>query len=173
MVPVHPLLRLTMLSVGVLTGHCGCGSPNTTTLDLERKYAIATGTQLPAERNVIAGGDTHDGLHGDGEFYLVYSTSSNNIKQQLASPPPFGDSWLIGPVPSDIGFHCTFGTEGVTVGMHGYQGNSQLSELLGSSNIQYAVCGSDTANGEVSWHNGRIFIIDEGANEVWLSVWAW
>ena len=73
-----------------------------------------TGFPWPAKATVIRSGDDHGGFLGDGEFYVVIQVDDTTISQLLQIRPAAPlSNWHSGPVPTEIGFHCSFGTDGV------------------------------------------------------------
>src|SRR4051812_612026 len=101
-------------------------------------FLRATGYHIPPSAKIISSGDTHGGFHGDGESYIVLETDRETLDDWIRGTPPWGvASWQTGPVPTEIGFHCAFGSSGVTAvstngGPARYFGDAQLEQVLGS-----------------------------------------
>ena len=74
-----------------------------------------TGLNWPHEARIVQSADDHGGFQGDGEFSLIFDTDRANIQKWLVGSAPWGE-WQHGPVPGEIGFHCTFGGNGVSWG---------------------------------------------------------
>jgi hypothetical protein len=142
--------------------------------DPGRDFTRVTGIPWPRTANVVSVADTHGGLMGEGELYLVFETDRETLESWLAESRPWSSSWKDGPVPPEIGVHCTFGAGSVVAEVGnsvrgGYFGNSTLAPLLGSSSIQYVA--AERCCGDLPWHNGNLLIVDLATNRAWLSVW--
>jgi hypothetical protein len=77
-------------------------------------------------------------------------------------------------VPTEIGFHCSFGSYGVAPvnadGVKvGYEGGSELERILSSNQIWYVA--KERCCENLRWHNGNLLVIDFANNRVWLSIW--
>ncbi len=134
-----------------------------------------TGLDWPINATVVSSGDNHGGFMGDGEFHVVLGVDDKAVAELLRSRPttPLSD-WQSGPVPTEIGIHCCFGTEGVSaMSMNGgpmhYSGDSELEDVLGSDAIMYTAY--ERCCDEIEWHNGTLLIVDPRHNKVWLSIW--
>ncbi len=97
-----------------------------------------TGLDWPANATVISSGDDHGGFMGDGEFHVVLDVDDATVAKLLRMQPvsPLSN-WQLGPVPTEIGFHCNFGTNGVSAvsnngGPTHYSGDLELADVLGS-----------------------------------------
>jgi hypothetical protein len=138
-------------------------------------FTRATGLAWPQGAKVVSVGDDHGGMMGDGEFHVVFDTDEATLKKWLASPCPWQPrKWQRGPVPTEIGFHCRFGTDGVAAiridgGPSKYVGDRELEQLLRSQTIWYAA--KERCCESLRWHNGHLLVIDCATNRVWLSVW--
>lgn len=124
---------------------------------------------------VVATGESHGGMVGDGETFIILQLPEEGITALLESKPPWSaDSWLHGPVPPVIGFHCGFGTDGVGTGSSNggapqYFGNKELVDLFSSPDVFYAA--KERCCDNLRWHNGHLIIVDPREKKVWLSVW--
>lgn len=162
-------LRKYLIRFGVLIAALyGVGLLITT--DAVRFYRI-TNLWKPSGAKVVSTGDDHGGLLGDGEFYYVFQIDDNVIEGWLKEPPPWGAEWKRGPIPGEIGFHCMFGTTGVSWtrldnGAPFYHGERKLVDLLSSDQIWYAARERSTP-----WHNGDLLLLDRTKGQVWLSSW--
>ncbi|WP_146403081.1 hypothetical protein [Planctomycetes bacterium CA13] len=134
-----------------------------------------TGLAWPTNATIISTGDDHGGFMGDGEFHVVLhvedATVSRLLRLQPATPL---SNWQAGPVPTEIGFHCNFGTTGVSaMSMDGgpmhYSGDPELEDVLGSNAIMYSA--HERCCDTIEWHNGTLLIVDPRFNKVWLSIW--
>ncbi len=138
-------------------------------------FRFYTGLWWPSNARVIARGDDHGGFHGDGEFYVVFETDEQTIQKWLSGSAPWGQEWEQGPVPGEIGFHCSFGTLGAswsTVnGESRYRGDEELVRLFSSNQTWYAA--RERGSSSLRWHNGDLFIVDPQAKTVWFCVWDW
>ncbi len=134
-----------------------------------------TGFMWPASSKVISAGDDHGGFVGDGEFHLVLQVDDETVADLLETPPATPlSNWQIGPVPTEIGFHCSFGTQGVSAmsingGPLHYSGDPELENVLGSDAIMYSA--NERCCETIEWHNGILLIVDPRSNKVWLSIW--
>lgn len=142
----------------------------------EALFSQYTGLEWPATATIVSTGDGHRGMfNNEGEFHLVFDTDLATLDEWLAEPPPWQQSqWKRGPVPTEIGFHCNFGSDGVAaVSDEGktseYSGDPQLVQLLGSNRIWYAA--HERCCKSLRWHNGSLLVIDLKNNRGWLSVW--
>ena len=141
-------------------------------------FTTATGLPWPTNAEIIALDDTHGGFHGDGEFYLVFQTDAETIQSYLDTTPSLDVPWQQGPIPTDIGFHMTFGTEGIgTMSVNGsaaeYVGDSTLTELFTSETVYFSAterCCSEQGEA-LRWHNGTFVLVDPTTNTVWFSAW--
>ena len=134
-----------------------------------------TGFAWPAKSEVISSGDDHGGFVGDGEFHIVLQVEEETVTKLLhAQPAAPLSNWQTGPVPTEIGFHCRFGTNGVSAmsvngGPTHYSGNPELEDVFGSDSIMYSA--HERCCESLEWHNGTLLIVDPRTNKVWLSVW--
>jgi len=138
-------------------------------------FESETGLRWPSNAAIVSTGANHDGFHGDGEFHLVLDLDQSEIDHLLATQPRSPMSqWQSGPVPTEIGFHCSFGTEGVIAlsfdgGKTKYSGDEELENLLGSSAIVYSAL--ERCCDSLRWHNGTLLVVDPKNRRVWLSIW--
>ena len=137
-------------------------------------FEAQTGLIWPDSADILSVDDTHGGFHGDGEFHVVFKTDSETIQKYLNGAAPFDVSWQTGPIPHEIGFHCSFGTDGVSVGTvnngpEEYWGDSTLRDVLGSGKVYFAA--QERCCESLRWHNGHLIVVDPRSNKVWLSVW--
>src|SRR5437879_1224062 len=49
------------------------------------EFLRASGMRLPAGAEILASGDTRGGLHGDGDYFIMFMTESATIHRYLAS----------------------------------------------------------------------------------------
>jgi hypothetical protein len=143
-----------------------------------RQAALFLTTSLiaPPGMQVRGYGDTHSGFLGDGERYLVADVGPKVVERWLSDEPPWGNAdWKPGPVPAEIGFHCSFGFKGLSVTTSvtsaEYHGPTELTRILSSRNVSYAA----RARGPQSmrWHNGDLLILEPQSGALWLSSWDW
>jgi hypothetical protein len=134
-----------------------------------------TGLALPSNASVVSSGDEHGGFLGDGEFHVVIAVDEATIDRILESQPksPLSE-WRSGPVPTEIGFHCSFGTDGVAAmsvdgGPTHYSGDRVLVNVLGSSEIMYSA--HERCCDSIAWHNGTLLVVDRRGGKIWLSIW--
>jgi hypothetical protein len=142
----------------------------------EALFSQYTGLEWPATATIVSTGDGHSGLfNNEGEFHLVFDTDRATLDEWLAGLPPWQQSqWKRGPVPTEIGFHCNFGSDGVAAVSHDgktseYSGDPQLVQRLGSNRIWYAA--QERGCKSLRWHNGSLLVIDLKNHRGWLSVW--
>lgn len=134
-----------------------------------------TGLAWPASASVVSSGDTSIDFLGDDEFYLVFDVDHTTLEKWLSKSPPWNhNKWKRGPVPGDIGWHCSFGSSGlgfssVDAGSNKYTEDPQVVNLLSSKEIWYVV--KERCCESLHWHNGDVLIIDLKQNRVWLSSW--
>ena len=143
----------------------------------EQVFERATGYRWPSNANIISTGNT--GLVTDGEFHVVFSVDETTISQWLRVQPAAPVSnWQSGPVPTEIGFHCAFGSErglyltrdNPNEKMH-YAGDPELVDLVSSDEIVYCAHERRYGANPIPWHNGTLLIVDPRTNKVWLSIW--
>ena len=150
------------------------GPYRTVVADPSREFTQFTGLEWPSAASIVSVADDHGGFIGDGEFHIVFDADRETLERWLAESPPWDQTeWKPGPVPGEIGFHCTFGLGGIGTGTtHGgqslYFGNPELVQLLSSRQIRYA---ADSHCGDSCWHNGALLVIDPTNSRVWLSQW--
>lgn len=141
----------------------------------EQVFERATGFRWPSNAIVISSGG--DGLVTDGEFHVVFSVDEATISQwRRVQPVTPLSQWQSGPVPTEIGAHCAFGKKYAAYltrhesneEVH-YAGDPELVDLLSSDKIMYSA--HDERYGSIPWHNGRLLILDNRTNKVWLSIW--
>lgn len=131
-----------------------------------------TGLAWPASAAVVSAGEVRNEFLGDGEFYLIFDADHATLEEWLAAAPPWEQGeWHRGPVPSEIGWHCGFGTSGMGADPAGSGPDKNIKQdereqMLGSKQIWYVA--KDHAP---QWEHGEIFIIDPAHNRVWLSRW--
>lgn len=141
----------------------------------QRAFESETGLKWPSGAVIVSSGANHDGFHGDGELHVVFDLAQSEIDYLLATQPRSPMSrWQSGPVPTEIGFHCSFGTDGVGAmsvddGQAEYFGDGELERLLGSSEILYSA--HERCCDSLRWHNGTLLVVDPRNRRVWLSIW--
>jgi hypothetical protein len=133
-----------------------------------------TGISVTDDWIEVESGDEHGGFVGDGETFAIFQLTQAAIDDLVDSAPPWSAEWQEGPVPGEIGFHCTFGTDGVAFGgpieeAGSYSGNESLVRLLGSQDVLFDA--KERGCDSISWHNGHLIVIDLKSKKVWLSVW--
>lgn len=151
------------------------GSPRITIENPDQEFTKFTGLAWPDGATVIAADTPYSAPFGEGEFYLIFETNSEVIKDWLSKPPPWeAGIWKYGPIPPEIGLHITLGTSGVGIQGNGslstYFGDEQLVQLLNSRNNLYAI-NERCCNGNPGFNNGNLLIIEPGLNKVWLVIW--
>jgi len=128
--------------------------------DPASEFTEYTKLKWPEGSVVVSVGDDHGGLHGDGEFHLIFDANKEELERWLNSPTPWGDAkWKNGPIPIDIADHCFLSVKHGTI----YQSG------LAQTGIFY--CAEDFKLSDIPWHNGRILAIDPVAGRVYLSWW--
>jgi hypothetical protein len=138
-------------------------------------FERVTGLDWPPNATVLSSGDDHGGFMGDGEFHVVLSVDDETVAELLRSRPATPlSNWQAGPVPTEIGFHCNFGTKGVSAmsidgGPAHYSGDPELEDVLGSNAIMYTA--HERCCDTIEWHNGTLMVVDPRHNKVWLSIW--
>lgn len=138
-------------------------------------FTQITGLPWPTAASIVSTGDTHGRFQGDGELHIVFDIDRETLEKWLAGPSPWGQSeWKRGPVPPEIGYHCSFGSQGVAMvsiddGPYQYAGDPKLERVLDSTENWYAV--RERGSGTIRWHNGNLLMIDMKENRVWLSAW--
>lgn len=138
----------------------------------EVAFEARTGLPWPKEAKVLRTGDSHG---RDGEYYLVFDTEIATLKRWMKGPAPWNGTWKPGPVPGQIGFHCNFGTSGVSWGTPGgYSGDPEIVAVLSSARIIYAeteLCCNNSLNDPLRWHSGNLLVVNPDTGRVWLSCW--
>lgn len=113
----------------------------------------SSGLKLPEDAQIIESCDDHGGFHGDGEYYLVFDTTPEEISKYLKTTP-WNNQWQQQPVPSSI------------------SSRTGLTEIAAatfeSSDIWYVATGKD---GAIPYHNGKLIAIDPQKNRVFYSQW--
>lgn len=141
----------------------------------ETVFERETGLEWPADATIVSVGDDHGGFMGDGEFHVVLRVEDSTISRLLQLQPASSlSNWQEGPVPTEIGFHCSFGTAGVSATSRGggpmrYTGDPELEDVLRSNAIMYSA--HERCCDTIPWHNGTLLIVDPSSNKVWLSIW--
>jgi hypothetical protein len=105
----------------------------------------------PSNARIVACGDTHGGFHGDGEFYLVIEVDRATMERWLKCPPPWGISWMRGPIPRRGRFGGVPGAEEV------HESRETWSTVR-------------DREPRWNWTHYDVLIIDPSTNRVWLSV---
>jgi len=135
-------------------------------------FRYYTGLEWPAEARVLRRGDTHGGFHGDGEYCLVCEVDDTTLQKWLARRAPWSD-WQRGPVPGEIGYHCSFGGSGVmwgdSIDSQHYSGDEELVKVLSSDQVWYSA--RERGAGSLRWHNGDLIVLDVRSRRIWLSAW--
>jgi hypothetical protein len=120
----------------------------------EAEFTEYTGLDFPDSARILAVGDTHGGLNGDGEFYLAFEADKETIQAWLDQEPPWGQpAWLPGPVPGEIANHCM----------------DAPRDGMDSDRIHYIA--QDFKRASIPWHNGRLLVLDPARGRVVLSWW--
>jgi hypothetical protein len=129
------------------------------TPDTSREFTEATGLEYPESARAFYSYDDHTGPFGDGEGHLVLEVDKGTINKWLTESPPWdAEQWRSGPVASEIAGNCLV-----------RHGNSELNRLMNSPDTRYVAL--DVGPPALSWHNGRLLLIDSATSKVWLFVW--
>ena len=107
----------------------------------------SSGLKLPNNAQIIESCDDHSGFHWDGEYYLVFDTTSEEINKYLQTTP-WNNQWQKQPVPHDISFRT-----GLT---------KIYADTFESSDIWYVTTGE---------FNGKLMVIDTERNRVFYTQW--
>jgi len=138
-------------------------------------FAEFAGLAWPATASIISVNDDHGRFLDDGEFHIILETNRETLESWLAESPPWGQTeWRSGPIPSDLGYHCSFGGQGVSVSRSGdgcseFLGDPELERVLGSNKTWYAA--EERCCDNLPWHIGNLIMIDLAKNRVWVSLW--
>ena len=136
-------------------------------------FTAETGVAVGKNWELLSSGNDHGGMMGDGETFFVFRLPQADVAEILNSPPPWSDDWQTGPVEHEIGFHCNFGTSGVSwhssAGVDEYLGDPTLKSVLSSGQIRYDA--KERCCDSLRWHNGHLLVIDPENSQVWLSIW--
>lgn len=116
-------------------------------------FLESSGLKLPTNARIIESCDDHSGFHGDGEYYMVFDTTPEEINKYLQTTP-WNNQWQKQPVPSDISFRT-----GLT---------KIYADTFESNDIWYVATGKD---GAIPYHNGKLMVIDPQLNRVFYSQW--
>ena len=138
-------------------------------------FESETGLTWPSSAVIVSSGDDHGGFHGDGEFHVMFEVDDATVNKLLAKKPasPLSD-WTKGPVPTEIGCNCLFGTTRVSAlshngGLTRYSDDPELDDVLGATAIMYSA--HERCCDTLEWHNGTLLIVDPRNRRVWLSIW--
>ena len=107
----------------------------------------SSGLKLPSDAQIIESCDDHSGFHWDGEYYIVFDTSKEEIDKYLQTNP-WDSRWQNKPVPKDISFRT-----GLT---------DVYANIFESSDVWYITTGES---------NGKLMVIDPNNNRVFYSQW--
>lgn len=121
--------------------------------DEAQYFYESSGFQLPANAQIILSCDDHSGFHWDGEYYIVFDTTAEEIKKYLETSL-WGTTWKKGSVPQQISFHT---------GLSRWEGSK-----FNSSSIWYL---AENQNTNIPFHNGRLMVIDPEKNRILYSEW--
>lgn len=113
----------------------------------------SSGLELPSNAQIIKSCDDHGGFHGDGEYYVVFNTSKEEIDKYFQTNP-WDSQWQKQPVPKDISSRT-----GLT---------EAYADIFESSDIWYIATGED---GAIPYHNGKLMVVDLIKNRVFYSQW--
>ena len=116
-------------------------------------FLESSGLQLPTNAQIIESCDDHSGFHWDGEYYLVFNTTSEEIEKYLQTTP-WNNQWQKQPVPSDISSNTGL--------------SNVFADVFESNDIWYVATGKD---GAIPYHNGKLMVIDTERNRVFYSQW--
>lgn len=125
-------------------------------LEIENQFQTfseSSGLELPTNAQIIESCDDHSGFHWDGEYYLVFDTTSEEISKYLQITP-WNNQWQKQPVPSEISSNTGL--------------SNVFADVFESNDIWYAATGKD---GAIPYHNGKLIVIDPKQNRVFYSQW--
>lgn len=116
----------------------------------------------------------------EGEYSLVFSTTSKQINYWITNESPWGKEWKDGPIPHHI-MNCNFGLGGVGMYIRTdsngkvdtvYTNKNKIYWFLTEKNFKYVseefCCPNDS---NLRYHNGRLLILEIDSNKVWYSNW--
>ena len=153
-------LHILLLSIGVSYLFVGCTIPSSSnaTECLEIKdewqyFSDSAGFPMPTNAQIIISCDNHGGFHGDGEYYIVFSTTAKNI-EDYQRESIWNLQWIKGSVPSEISYRTVL--------------SNKFKDILESSEISYIV---ENRNTQIPLHNGRLIVIYPKENKVLYSKW--
>ena len=134
------------------------------------EFEKVTGLSCPASTQPVLSEDTHGGFHGDGKLYIALRAKQEVVEGWLADRPPWdAQQWRRGPVPIEIGIHCSLPGRRIWSISGKYEGDQQSRELLESEHVWYAA--KDRGPSSIRWHNGSLLLIDTKSDTAWLFVW--
>jgi hypothetical protein len=123
-------------------------------IDDERKHFYeSSGFRLPADAEIVLSCDDHGGFHGDGEYYLVFDVTEQDIQSYLQTSF-WNQEWQRGAVPKEVSFHTAL--------------SKWANNTFNSSQIWYI---AENRNTMIPFHNGRLMLIDTRINRVFYSQW--
>jgi hypothetical protein len=155
-------LLLTFLAIGADLARYGIFAWALSPLG---QFSSTTGLFCAKPAKVLSTGSDYGGFTGDGEFHLILECDPGTIERWLADHPFWGDSqWQRGPVPREIGFHCTFGNS-ASIGCCG-----EIQEVFNSSRVWYAARNRCPT---MPYHQGNLVVVDPESGRVWYSDWKW
>lgn len=113
---------------------------------------------LPKEAEIVLSCDDHSGFHQDGEYYVVFDTTTEAASMYL-NTPLWGEEWQQGPVPEVIRDN---------LGLSKWEGAA-----FDSDRIHYVAVNQSRQNTSLyeRWWNGRLLVVDVNNRRVFYSKW--
>lgn len=156
-------MLVSAVAASTIIGLCSCTRAperrsfnNVRCLEIQneaQRFYESSGFQLPPDAQIVLSCDDHSGFHWEGEYYIVFDTTSRNIATYLETSP-WQIQWQQGKVPADISSQMAL---------------SQWEERnFDSSDLWYLVESRGTPSDS---GNGRLMVIDPEENRVLYTEW--
>ena len=143
--------------------------------DFERRTKL----EVADSPEKVVSTDTH--AFGEGEYRIVFKTTSKQIQMWLNGKPPWGNPrWTKGPIPHKLGIACQFNfpdrvaVAGPMEGSGSYSGDKDLERLYNDTTTYYAFrfdCCNATINRQ--YEAGALIILQPLTGMVYYSNWSY
>lgn len=147
--------------------------------DIKQDFKKETGLTIQYPIKAVHKNDTY--FVTEGEYSIVFKTTSNQVHKWLTSSPPWKEGkWEHGSIPGQIGMHCKFyfpaGTGLIKkgTGQWVYAENNALTQMLNDTSNYYTFrerCCPESGSEELRFHKGDLLVLQTDSNKVWYSSW--